>query len=144
METAPAIDGAALVRAREAAGLTQHQLARAVGVAGGERISAWEHGRSRPRTPDLLRRVADALGVSSQDLLVTPDAPSLRWMRFAAGLDVADAAAAAHVSVDTFKRWEAVGVRRAVAPKIVESLASALGANEGDISAALRSSEAIP
>ena len=76
-----------LIRAREAAGLTQHQLARVVGVAGGERISAWEHGRSRPRTPDLLRRVADALGVSPQDLLVTPDAPSLRWMRFAAGLE---------------------------------------------------------
>lgn len=144
METAPAIDVAALVRAREAAGLTQHQLARAVGVAGGERISAWEHGRSRPRTPDLLRRVAEALGVSPQDLLVTSDVPSLRWMRFAAGLGVAEAAAAAHVSVDTFKRWEAVGVRRAVAPTVVESLASVLGADEGDVSEALRSSAATP
>ncbi len=88
--------------------------------------------------------MADALGVSPQDLLVTPDAPSLRWMRFAAGLDVADAAAVAHVSVDTFKRWEAVGVRRAVAPQVVESLAAALGAEEGDVAAALRGLSANP
>ncbi|MCB2176497.1 MAG: helix-turn-helix domain-containing protein [Actinomycetales bacterium] len=140
METAPAIDGAALACAREAAGLTQHQLARVVGVAGGERISAWEHGRSRPRTPDLLHRVADALGVSPRELLAAPEVPSLRWMRFAAGLSVAEAAVAAHVSVDTFKRWEAVGVRRAVSPRAVESLAAALGADEGDVSAALRGS----
>ena len=43
------MDPGALRAARERAGLTQHQLARLVGVAGGERVSRWELGTSEPR-----------------------------------------------------------------------------------------------
>ncbi|WP_425577343.1 helix-turn-helix domain-containing protein [Nocardioides endophyticus] len=47
------LDPSVLRAAREEAGLTQHELARLVGVAGGERISRWELGASVPR-PDFL------------------------------------------------------------------------------------------
>jgi transcriptional regulator with XRE-family HTH domain len=47
----------ALRAARVRAGLTQHELARLVGVAGGERVSRWELGTSRPR-PEILRNRA--------------------------------------------------------------------------------------
>ena len=41
-------------------GLTQHELARLIDVAGGERISRWELGSSAPR-PEMLLRLAQAL-----------------------------------------------------------------------------------
>ena len=50
---ASGIDPSALRTARESAGLTQHELARLVGAAGGERVSRWELGASVPR-PDFL------------------------------------------------------------------------------------------
>ena len=51
------IDPSELRVAREKAGLTQHELARLVGAAGGERISRWELGTSVPR-PDFLVKLA--------------------------------------------------------------------------------------
>ncbi len=62
------MDPAALRAARERAGLTQHQLARLVGVAGGERVSRWELGTSEPR-PEILVRLAKVLDVAALDLL---------------------------------------------------------------------------
>lgn len=51
METAPALDGDALRRARERAGLSQNELARRVGLAAGDRVSRWERGRRGPAVP---------------------------------------------------------------------------------------------
>jgi transcriptional regulator with XRE-family HTH domain len=138
MENAPEIDSTALRAAREKAGLTRHELAREVGVVGGERVSLWERGRSRPRSPRLLHAVVAAVGVPARSLLVQPpDGPSLRWFRFAAGLSVDQVADAAHVSVASLKRWEAQGSRRALPPATVERLAGVLGVRPGDISAAM-------
>jgi DNA-binding transcriptional regulator YiaG len=87
------IDGVALRAAREKAGLTQHELARVVGVVGGERVAMWERGRSRPRSPRILHALATAVGVPARSLLVPPeDGPTLRWLRFAAGLGVGSGA----------------------------------------------------
>ncbi len=47
-----------LVKARESAGLTQEELARAVGVKQ-EQVNMWELGKSRPY-PAHLKRIAEA------------------------------------------------------------------------------------
>jgi transcriptional regulator with XRE-family HTH domain len=139
METAPEIDGVALRAAREKAGLTQHELARVVGVVGGERVAMWERGRSRPRSPRILHAVAAAVGVPARSLLVPPeDGPTLRWLRFAAGLGVDQVADAARVSISSLKRWEAGSSRRALPPETVQVLAAVLGVRPGEVSAALR------
>ena len=53
--------------ARRAAGMTQEQLAKAVGVQA-QYIGAWERGERKPKIDSLLR-IAEALGVSWQDLI---------------------------------------------------------------------------
>jgi transcriptional regulator with XRE-family HTH domain len=138
METAPSIDGAALRAARERAGLTQHELARQVGVVGGERISMWERGEARPRSPHLLHAVARAVQVPVTALLVhPPEVASLRWLRFAAGLSVDDVAGATHVSVASLKRWEAQGCRRLPSAATLNAVAEVLGVTSADVENAL-------
>ena len=139
METAPAIDGAALRAARIRAGLTQHELAREVGVVGGERVSMWERGEARPRSPHLLHAVARALHVPVTELLLAHDGgASLRWLRFAAGLSVDEVAHAAHLSVASLKRWEAQGCRRMPSPATLDAVAAALGVASAEVESALR------
>ena len=60
MRVESVVDPAALRDARVRMGLTQHELARLIDVAGGERISRWELGSSAPR-PEMLLRLAQAL-----------------------------------------------------------------------------------
>ena len=57
----------ALRRARLNAGMTQSELARRLGVAGGERVSRWELGLSVPRSNTVVR-AAEVLGVEVGDL----------------------------------------------------------------------------
>jgi len=138
METAPTIDGAALRAARIRAGLTQHELAHEVGVVGGERISMWERGEARPRSPHLLHAVARAVQVRVTDLLLPPEgAASLRWLRFAAGLSVDEVARAAHVSVASMKRWESRGCRRMPSVMTLDAMAAALGVVSTEVESAL-------
>jgi transcriptional regulator with XRE-family HTH domain len=47
-----------LVKARESSGLTQEELAKAIGVKQ-EQVNMWERGRSRPY-PAHLKRIAEA------------------------------------------------------------------------------------
>jgi transcriptional regulator with XRE-family HTH domain len=139
METAPAIDGAALRAARIRAGLTQHELAHEVGVVGGERVSMWERGEARPRSPQLLHAVARAVGVPVTALLLAPEGgPSLRWLRFVAGLSVDDVALAVHLSVASLKRWEAQGCRRLPSAVTLDAIAAALGVGTDEVKSALR------
>ncbi|MCA1694234.1 MAG: helix-turn-helix domain-containing protein, partial [Actinobacteria bacterium] len=93
----PRLDVAALRTARVRAGLTQHELARLVGVAGGERVSRWELGTSSPR-PEILRRIAAAVEVGLADLLVAGGEPAdLPGLRVAAGLSMEELATRVHV-----------------------------------------------
>ncbi|MAY94967.1 MAG: hypothetical protein CMH84_00290 [Nocardioides sp.] len=62
------LDPSELRAAREKAGLTQHELARLVGAAGGERISRWELGTSVPR-PDFVVKLARALNIPTRRLI---------------------------------------------------------------------------
>lgn len=84
--------------------MTQHELARLVGVAGGERISRWELGLDEPR-PDLLVQLARVLDLLPAELL-DDGRRDLRRLRYCAGLSSADLAAAVHVSTRTYARWE--------------------------------------
>jgi len=138
METAPALDGNALRSARERAGLSQNDLARLLGLASGGRISLWERGEARPRSPQLLHALAAALAIPAAQLLASPQhGPSLRWLRFAAGLSVEELALATHTSPSSVKRWEAEGLVRPT-ERVVDALVQALNATEDDIRLALR------
>jgi transcriptional regulator with XRE-family HTH domain len=130
------VDGEALLRARSAKGLTQHQLARIVHVAGGERVSGWERGASEPRArivPDLAR----ALGVDPMELLSLPHGVDLRALRLVSGLSAPELAQAVNVSVHSYLRWES-GERLPLHDhKIHQSLAAALAVTTADVLAAL-------
>ena len=128
MDRAPAIDPTVLREARERAGLTQLQLATRVGVVGGERISSWERGLSRPRTPKVLHAVARALRVKPESLLAEPvDGTDLRYLRFVAGLSTAELAKKVGVSAATVQRWESGRRTRTLPTDVVKLLAKALG-----------------
>jgi transcriptional regulator with XRE-family HTH domain len=138
METAPALDGDALRSARERAGFSQNDLARVLGLASGGRISLWERGEARPRSPQLLHALAAALATPVAELLESPQGgPTLRWLRFAAGLSVEELALATHTSPSSVKRWEAEGLVRPT-ERVVSALVQALNATEDDIRLALR------
>ena len=124
---ASGIDPTALRAAREEAGLTQHELARLVGAAGGERISRWELGTSTPR-PDFLVRLAKALEIPTLRLIhLDGDVPDLRALRLQAGLTVPELATFVNVAVPTYYAWEQGRWTRLPAPQSLEALARALG-----------------
>lgn len=137
MRAESGVDPEALRAARLRAGLTQHELARAIGVAGGERISRWELATSAPR-PQMLHRLAQALNVAARDLLERPvGPPDLRRLRTSAGLSARTVAVRAHMSLPTYIRWEAGGIERLPAMAALEPLAKALDVTLKDVEAAI-------
>jgi Predicted transcription factor, homolog of eukaryotic MBF1 len=117
----------ALRDARVNAGLTQHQLANRIGVAGGERVSRWELGTSTP-TPAILSKLAKVLGVRIADLLADVDGPAdLRLLRLEAGYGSRETARRAHVAAATYIRWEAGAFSRMPADAELTPLARVLG-----------------
>lgn len=128
------VDGEAIRRARTARNLTQHQLARILDVAGGERISVWELGAGEPRV-ELLPRLAAVLGVHPLRLLAIDGPVDLRALRLAAGLTTAQVAAVVPVSRQTFELWESG--KRTPSPQTWPALAAVLGVSVGEVSAAV-------
>lgn len=130
-------DGEALREARLKQGLTQHELARLVDVAGGERISRWELGATRPRAV-MISRLASALKVSVADLVPSDDATTgLRELRTRAGLSPSELAKAAHTSVSTVQRWESGRASRPLPRPTLRALAKALGVSAEDVADAI-------
>ena len=84
-------------------------MARAVGIAGGERVSEWERGVAEPRAR-LVPRIAEALGVPPIELLELSAGVDLRALRIIAGRSAPEVATSVNVSVHTYLRWE-VGER---------------------------------
>ncbi len=137
LSSRPLVDADALRQARERAGLTQHGLARLVGVAGGERVSRWERGASDPR-PETLQRIAKVLHVDIQRLLTPADGDAdLRRLRVLAGLSARQVSERTHVSVPTYARWEAGQIERPLAAATLEALGEALGVAVSEVTAAL-------
>ena len=133
------MDPPALRAARLSAGLTQHELARLVGVAGGERISRWELGTSAPR-PQVLPRLAEALGVATSDLLVSLEEPDLRRLRTSTGLSAREVAVRARMSVPTLVRWESGRLVNVPSATAVERLAVVLGVSAEGVRRAITES----
>ena len=132
------IDPSVLRAAREKAGLTQHELARLVGAAGGERISRWELGASVPR-PDFLVKLARALDIPTLRLIhMEGEVPDLRALRLKAGLTVPELAAAVNVAVPTYYAWEQGRWTRLPAARQLESLARGLGDTVDVVAAAFQ------
>lgn len=131
------VNPTALRAARERLGLTQHQLARLVGVAGGERISRWELGLDEPR-PDSIARLARVLDAPVIELLdVDPERRDLKVLRYCAGLAVGDVAAAAHISVRSYERWESGSWMRPPSADSLRAMARVLGVPLDAVCAAL-------
>lgn len=119
---ASGIDPSALRAAREIAGLTQHELARLVGAAGGERVSRWELGTSVPR-PDFLVKLARALDIPTLRLIhLEGEIPDLRALRLKAGLTVPELAARTNIAVKTYYSWEVGRWTRLPSPSTIEAL----------------------
>lgn len=126
--------------AREEAGLTQHQLARLIGVAGGERVSRWELGASSPRA-SILARLATALGVRVVDLLGGNASPTdLRLLRLEAGCGSREAARRAHLAAATYIRWEAGAFNNMPPDRLLTPLAGVLGVSLAVLRDALKQS----
>ncbi|NLD76310.1 MAG: helix-turn-helix transcriptional regulator [Acidimicrobiales bacterium] len=139
MEPDPLFSAQALVHARRQAGLTQAEVARRLGLAGGERVSTWERGLAAPQNPKQLHALAAALNVQPIDLLnPNHQGGGLRWYRTLAGMSVAELALAAHVSAATVKRWESQGIRRDLPEATVRDLAEALKVTPSAVTDALR------
>lgn len=120
------VDGAALRRARVAKGLTQADVARAVHVAGGERVSAWEREAGFPDVR-LVPVLAALLGVDPLSLLALPEGEvDLRGLRWSAGLTAEEVASRLHVSRNTFLRWESGARTMPRDEPLVETLAQVL------------------
>ncbi|WP_137122974.1 helix-turn-helix domain-containing protein [Segeticoccus rhizosphaerae] len=128
MVTEPKFHPVALRAARERAGLTQHQLAHRLGVAGGERVSRWELGLSTPRA-ESLAELAHVLGIQVDDLLQPPPIlPTLRVLRLRYGFGGRDLARRAHMPFATYMRWESGSIRHTPSDTSLAPLALALGA----------------
>jgi transcriptional regulator with XRE-family HTH domain len=135
------VDRLALRKARLRMGLTQHELARLIDVAGGERISRWELGSSAPRA-ELLHRLAVALNVGVADLLEGGAPADLRRLRTTAGLSARTVAARAHLSAPTYVRWESGRMQRLPAKQALKLLAKALNVTLEDIQSAFATARA--
>ena len=136
MRVESGVDPLALRDARIRMGLTQHELARLIDVAGGERISRWELGSSAPRA-ELLHRLAEALHVGVEDLLDAGGPADLRRLRTTAGLSARTVAARAHISAPTYIRWESGGTKRLPARQALKPLANALNVTVEDVASAI-------
>ena len=137
------LDPSALRAAREKAGLTQHELARLVGAAGGERVSRWELGTSEPR-PDFLRRLAEVLKIPTGDFIHVEGAvPDLRALRLRAGLTATHLVERTNLSTKTYLRWESGAWTRLPGRDVIDALAGALGEPAEGVVDAFRESQRI-
>lgn len=137
------VDPSALRAAREAAGLTQHELARLIGVAGGERISRWELGTSEPR-PEFLMKLASVLNIPTLNLIdLSGEVPDLRALRLQAGLAATDLVARASISKATYLRWEAGDWSRLPGNATIEALSQGLGVPADVVMAGFREAQRL-
>ncbi|MGL5856971.1 MAG: helix-turn-helix domain-containing protein [Angustibacter sp.] len=137
MQTGSLVNPQALRDARVKAGLTQHELARLIGVAGGERVSRWERGASAPRA-EILHRIATIVNMRPADLLnPTHGEVDLRRLRVLAGLSARQVAEQAHLSVPTYTRWESGHIDRMPPAAALKALAEALGVKVSEVATAL-------
>jgi transcriptional regulator with XRE-family HTH domain len=137
------VDPSALRAAREKAGLTQHELARLVGAAGGERISRWELGTSVPR-PDFLVKLARALDLPTLRLIhLDGEIPDLKALRLKAGLTVPQLAERTNMAVKTYYSWEVGRWSRLPPPSTIEALGRVFDESADVVAAAFNEAQRL-
>ncbi len=125
--------GELLAQRRKAAGWTQAQLAAQLGAAGRLRVGQWERGLEQPQ-PRYIPRLAAALHLDAVELLaVEVHNPPLQALRLAAGLTLAEIAAATGMAYSTYYRLESGLVRANPHPQTTQALAHTLGRGTADI-----------
>lgn len=121
--------------------MTQSELAREIGVAGGERVWRYEHGLSQPR-PDLLVRLAEALDLDPRQLVrPASQVPDLRALRLAAGLDAYEVVADIHMSLPTYRKWEQGRWRRLPDRTTIDGLARTFEVSRAEVERAFRAAQ---
>lgn len=111
--------------ARLAAGLTQVQLAAALGTTRHE-VGRWERGEFVPR-PQMIPAVAAVVGLDPLELLeVDPAAPRLEDLRMAAGLSLDAMSAKIPMVLTTYRDLELGTVQRDPPPATVKRIAAIL------------------
>ena len=137
------IDPLALREARERAGLTQHELARLIGVAGGERISRWELGTSQPR-PDILMKLARTLDIATRRLIhLDGEVPDLKALRLQAGLTVPELVARTNLTAPTYYSWEQGRWTQLPGPATLETLGHVLHEPADVVAAAFKEAQRL-
>ncbi|MFF6984258.1 helix-turn-helix domain-containing protein [Streptomyces sp. NPDC008343] len=122
--------GGRLRRLRKDRGFrTQQHFAEFLGCSRSA-VSTWENGAGMPR-PDMLARIAAALGVPVSELIEVCGGPSLRSLRTAAGLRAVDAAWALSVLPSTYCDVETG--RQAIPERWFPVLASVFGKPEPEV-----------
>ena len=122
--------GGRLRRLRKARGFrTQQQFAEFLGCSRSA-VSTWENSAGMPR-PDMLARIAAALGVPVSELIEVCGGPSLRSRRTAAGLRAVDMAWALSVLPSTYCDVETG--RQSIPARWFPVLASTFGRPEPEV-----------
>lgn len=129
-----AFSPARLAEARRAAGLSNAQLAEAIGVRRQE-VVRWQ-SLTAPRTPrpQLLLQLAEALGVTVTDL-IEQETPTLVTLRRERGLRQVDLAERSGLPRSTVQALES-GKIAALRPEHAEVLAGVLKASVQDVESA--------
>lgn len=136
------VDGGKLAVARARAGLTQDELAKAIGAAAGFRIWQWERGAEQPR-PHFVPLLAKALGVPPLQLLdCDPSSPPISALRLAVGLTGSDVCNRAMLARMTYARLDQGVGSRPPAKSVVRALAEALGVTPAQVEAAIAQARA--
>jgi transcriptional regulator with XRE-family HTH domain len=131
------LNGDALARAREAAGLSQSALAAKIGVSSGQRVWQWERGAEQPR-PQFIPQIAKALGVDPLELLGgDPGRPTISALRLAAGLTCEETQSRATITRMTYNRIDRGVGARPPDPSIVRALARVLRVSADEVAAAI-------
>lgn len=137
----PDFSGRRLAEARRAAGLTEEDLAGAIGVSSGLRIRAWESGEAERPRPRFIPLLAEALGIDPLSLLdVDPEDPPLVALRVAAGKAIQDVCNELGMALMNYQRLESGIVAYELDESTAVGLADAFGVTAARVRAALRRS----
>ncbi|MFJ7271867.1 helix-turn-helix transcriptional regulator [Streptomyces sp. NPDC099050] len=127
-------DASGLRSARVAKGMTQAQVAAALGVKDPSVVSRYESGDATP-PPEKLPRLAALVGERVDDLFPRPGLPTLADLRCDAGMTQKDTAAVTQTGSASPVR-AAEGGRRKLAPHYLAPLARAYGVSVEELLAA--------
>ncbi|MFF3215318.1 helix-turn-helix domain-containing protein [Streptomyces sp. NPDC002886] len=127
-------DASGLRCARVAKGMTQAQVAAALGVKDPSVVSRYESGDATP-PPEKLPRLAALMGERVDDLFPRPGLPTLADLRCDAGMTQKDTAAVTRTGSASPVR-AAEGGRRKLAPHYLAPLAEAYGVSVEELLAA--------